>query len=108
MACLLGSELAGNSGGIPGVSELLSLDGLQEGGGTSGSWDGDLELGKRESSEWEEDSWVVLTINENTALVGDIDNNNLLSIVSSVVNESNSTWFNKSSITLYTKVNVSI
>ena len=62
----------------------------------------DSELRESESLERINNSWEALqSINEDCVTVGDIDNNDHLSVIIAVVDEANSTWFNEILKTLY-------
>ena len=87
---------------IPLGLESSFLGGFEKGSSTGTTGNLNLKLGKRKSFHWDHGSWEIFTVDEDTGLVSDINNDYNLSIVFSVVNVGNSSWFNKSSVTLYT------
>ena len=103
LACSLSGNLLSDWGWLPLGLKSKFLDFLEETSSANSTWDIKLELGERESSKWIEGSWDVLSINENARSVSNINDNNRLSVVISVVNKGNSTWLNKSPVTLHTK-----
>merc|ERR1719471_624033 len=56
------------------------------------------ELSQSKSLERVEDSWEVFSVNKDTVLISNIDNNDFLAIVFSIVNISHSAGFNKTSV----------
>ena len=94
------SELLGEGGGSPLVSEIGLLGGLSESASASAASNGNLHLGKRDSLQWHNRSWEVLSLNEDTVRVGDVNNSDLLAVVVAEVNEANSASFHEVFVSL--------
>ena len=93
-------ELNGDGHGGPLVGELAFGDGLLEGSSAASTLNGYLELGQRKSLKWHNHSWEVLTVDEDAVFVSDVDDSDLLSVVISEVNESDSACFHEVFVSL--------
>ena len=81
--------------------KIKGFGGLGESSSSATSEDWDSELCKGESAQWIDHSWEVLkSINQYSKVVNHINNNYKLAVVSTVINETNSTCFNEISKTL--------
>ena len=91
------SSLSGIEFGI----KIKGFGGLGKSSSSATSEDWDSELCKGESAQWIDHSWEVLkSINQYSKVVNHINNNYKLAVVSTVINETNSTCFNEISKTL--------
>lgn len=88
---LSNGELLCDGGLGPLLRELEFLGGGQHGASACSTLEWKDELGQGESPGWVEDSWEVFSVNEDTVLISDIDNDNKLAIIFAVVNERDST-----------------
>ena len=93
-------ELLGEGSGSPLALKLGSFGGLHEGAGAGAASDRELHPGKGQSLHWQNHSWEVLALDEGTGLVRNVDDGDLLAVVLTVVNETNSAWLNEVLVTL--------
>ena len=94
------SELLGEGGGSPLGSEIGLLGGLGKSASASAAGDRDLHLGKRDSLQRHNLSWEVVSLNEDTVRVGDVNNSDLFAVVVAKVNEANSASFHEVFVSL--------
>ena len=93
-------ELLGDGHGGPLFGELGCGNSLLEGSSAASTLNGYLELGQRKSLKWHNHSWEVLTVDEDAVFVSDVDDSDLLSVVISEVNESDSACFHEVFVSL--------
>ena len=90
-------------GGSPLVLQVVSLGGLLDSSGSGSSEQVESEPGQSESLKGQQHSWIISdSINENSVIFGHINNDDQLSVILSEIDETNSTWFNDVSNSLYT------
>lgn len=106
----LAGELLGDSSRGPLGSESLLGNDLLEATSAKSSLHGDGVSGEGESLQGVDASGeaAVDALDEETLLAGNINNNNWLAVVSAVVNEANSAWLNKGSVSLKTEKSQSL
>jgi len=84
---------------------ILALGLLDESASSATSMDlVNLDLGQRKSTKWVNASWhlLVSAIDQHSAVVNHINDDNQFTIIITIVDVANSTWFDKISKTLYT------
>ena len=96
------SELLGNGGSGPLGGEAFLLGSLDQSAGTAATLNVKLHSGERKSLKWHDHSWEVLSVDEDAVLVSNVDDSDLLSVVLSIVYESNSAGFHEVFVSLYT------
>jgi len=96
------SELLGNGGSGPLGGEAFLLGSLDQSAGTAATLNVQLHSGERKSLKWHDHSWEVLRVDEDAVLVSNVDDSDLLSVVLSIVYESNSAGFHEVFVSLYT------
>jgi hypothetical protein len=82
--------------GLPLLFKVESLGSLSDSASSSSSEKWNSQLSQSQSSEWINASWEALkSFNENSVGVGNVDDDNALAIVFTVINVTNSTCFNE-------------
>ena len=94
-------ELLGERGGSPLLTDLGGLGSLDKGAGAGTAGDVDLHPGHGKSLQGKDHPGEALGLNENAGLISDVSDNDLLAVVLSVVNESNSAWLNEILVSLH-------
>lgn len=91
-----------DSGRFPFGLKIEFLGGLGNGSGsgTSQNWKGELGAGK--SGQWIDDSWefTIWAINEDSSVINEVNDDNKLTVIFTVVDETNSSWLDEISETL--------
>ena len=92
--------LTGFSGGPLGI-EIVSLGSLKKCAGSASSEDWHSKSGKSKSLQWVDGSWEVRSVNKHANEVDEVHNDDHFAVIFSVIDEANSSWFNKISKTLH-------
>ena len=98
-------ELEGSGRGIEGFLNLVSFEGLDDGGGTGTSEHGYNDLGESESLDRVLASGEVRGVNKDGVHVAHIDNDNAFAVIFSVGDPAYSTSLNVVSVDLYDEKN---
>lgn len=100
-SCSSSFEFLGSLSIIEFGGQVESFGGFGQCSGSATSKDWDSQFSKLKSAQWVDDSWEAFkSINQYSGIVNHINNNNNLAVVSTVINETNSTCFNEISKTL--------
>ena len=102
-AGLFRGELLGEGHGVPLLSEALLLADSEDLASAGGAGDAHLQLRERQSFQRLNHSWEVFAVNEDAVGVGDVDDHDLLSVVLTVVNVSNSAWLHEVLVSLHAR-----
>ena len=102
------SELLSDGHGGPLIGESGLAGGFFKGSSAATTLNGNLQLGQGQSLQWHNHSGEVLTVDEDAVLVSDVDDSDLLTVVISEVNESNSACFHEVFVSLYTQAHKAI
>lgn len=95
-----GGQLLSEGSGGPLLVQIGGLNSLSEGAGAGATLDANLHSGEREPLEGHNAPGEASAIDEHAAAVSNVNNGDLLAVVFSVVNESNSSWFDKVFVSL--------
>ena len=90
-------HLLGGSGRIPFVLHVSGLPCLLDGASAGATVDGKCELGQSEAAERVDDTGEVHTVNENSSVVHEVNNDAQLAVVGAIVNVGHAASLNVSS-----------
>ena len=91
-----------DSGLLPFGIKIEFLGGLGNGSRSGSSQNRECELGGRKSGQWIDNSWesTIWAVDEDSGVVNEIDNNDKLSVIFTVIDKTNSSWLDEISKTL--------
>ena len=91
-----------DGGLFPFVIKIEFLGGLGDGSSSGSSQNWEAKLGASESSQWIDNSWerAIWAIDKDSSVVNEVNYNDELTVIFSVIDKTNSSWLDEISKTL--------